>query len=79
MKRYLISLVALLMLSNARSLVAGQTEVLKELPKNYTLSFEAIVYVENDGRCKDEEEIKVTGEKKSDGIPRKYECVKRPK
>lgn len=54
MKRCLISVVALLILSNARSLVAGQTEVRKELPKNYTLSFEAIVFVENDGRCKGE-------------------------
>ncbi len=60
-------------------LTAGQAEVFQELPKNYHLSHNAIVYLENDGRCKDAQVIKVTGGKKSEGIPRKYECVKRPK
>ena len=69
----------LLFLGNTTYLVASETKILKEPPKNYTLSFNEIVYVENDGRCKNREVLKVTGGKKSEGIPRKYECIRRPK
>ncbi|MDD2873941.1 MAG: hypothetical protein PHG21_09965 [Azoarcus sp.] len=57
---------------------AGATVVLKTLPENYVLRHKEVVYVDNDGRCKDNEVLKITGGKTSEGIPRKYECVKRP-
>ncbi|XOF33569.1 MAG: DUF6719 family protein [Candidatus Electrothrix sp. YB6] len=56
----------------------SQKKVLKAMPANYTLSYNHIVYVENDGRCDTGQVIKVTGGKKSRGIKRKYECVNRP-
>ncbi len=56
----------------------NQKKVLKEVPGNYTLSYNQIVYVENDGRCDIGQVIKVTGGKRSKGIARKYECVIRP-
>ena len=56
----------------------GQNKVLKAMPANGTLSYNHVVYVENDGRCDAGQVIKVTGGKKSRGIARKYECVSRP-
>ena len=53
-------------------------KVLKEMPANGTLSYNHVVYVENDGRCDTGQVIKVTGGKKSKGIRRKYECVSSP-
>lgn len=78
MKKYFMSIVILLLLGNTTNLAASQTAVLREPPENYALSLDAVVYVENDGRCEYEQVIKVTGGKKREGIPRKYECVKRP-
>jgi hypothetical protein len=78
MKKSLPTVVVLLTQGSARILAAGQTEVLNELSKNYVLAFDAIVYVEDDGGCKDGQVIKVIGGKKTEGIPRKYACVKRP-
>jgi uncharacterized lipoprotein YajG len=56
----------------------GQNKVLKAMPANGSLSYNQIVYVENDGRCDSGQVIKVTGGKKSRDIRRKYECVSRP-
>jgi len=56
----------------------SQNKVLREMPASRTLSYNQIVYVENDGRCDAGQVIKVTGGKKSRGIPRKHECVSRP-
>lgn len=56
----------------------SQNKVLKKMPASRTLSYNKIVYVENDGRCDTGQMIKVTGGKKSRGIPRKYQCVSRP-
>lgn len=56
----------------------GQNKVLQAMPANGSLSYNQIVYVENDGRCDTGQVIKVTGGKKSEGIRRKYECVSRP-
>ncbi len=56
----------------------NQNKVLKEMPANGSLSYNHVVYVENDGRCNAGQVIKVTGGKKSKGIARKYECVSRP-
>ncbi|MCI5166830.1 MAG: hypothetical protein D3903_12235 [Candidatus Electrothrix sp. GM3_4] len=54
-----------------------KNKVLKEMPAKYTLSSHQIVYVENNGSCDRDQVIKVTGEKKSKGISRKYECSSR--
>jgi len=54
------------------------TTILKEIPAAYTIPYGDIVYVENDGRCSQGEVIKITGGHGGRGIPRKYECVKRP-
>lgn len=56
----------------------NQNRVLQAMPANGSLSYNHIVYVENDGRCDTGQVIKVTGGKKSRGIRRKYECVSRP-
>lgn len=57
----------------------ARNKVLKEMPARGTLSYNHVVYVENDGRCDDTDQvIKVTGGKKSRSIRRKYECVSRP-
>ena len=61
MKNYRNLVLILLFLGNTSFFVAGETKVLKELPNNYTLSFEEIVYIENDGRCKNGEVLKGTG------------------
>jgi hypothetical protein len=55
----------------------SQNKVLKEMPANGSLPYNHVVYVENDGRCAAGQVIKVTGGKKSRGIKRKYECVRR--
>ena len=55
-----------------------QNRVLKAMPAKGSLSYRQIVYVENNGRCDTGQVIKVTGGKKSRGIRRKYECVRRP-
>ena len=52
-----------------------EARVRKEMPKNGSLSYGEVVYVENDGRCDNGQVIKVTGGKRSRQIPRKYECV----
>ncbi|MCW5203973.1 hypothetical protein VU10_01565 [Desulfobulbus sp. US1] len=57
---------------------ACEATVRKEMPKNGSLSYGEVVYVENDGRCDNGQVIKVTGGKRSREIPRKYECVFRP-
>jgi hypothetical protein len=62
-------------MKNQASEVAVNPEVLKELPRNRSLSLGEVVYVENDGRCAPGKILKVTGGKKSEGIKRKYECV----
>jgi CubicO group peptidase (beta-lactamase class C family) len=54
------------------------TKILKAIPAAYTIPYGDIVYVENDGRCSQGEVIKITGGHGGRGIPRKYECVKRP-
>jgi Family of unknown function (DUF6719) len=69
----------LLFAAHSAFAIAGETKVLKRLPESYSLAYGKVVYVENDGRCKAGEVIKVTGGKKSAGIPRKYECVRRPR
>ena len=56
----------------------SQEKVLRQMPESRTLSYNQIMYVENDGRCDAGQVIKVTGGKKSKGIARKYECVSRP-
>lgn len=48
------------------------------MPARGALSYNDIVYVENDGSCDIGQVIKVTGGKKSKGIKRKYECVSLP-
>ena len=53
----------------------ARNKVLKEMPARGTLSYNHVVYVENDGSCDTGQVIKVTGGKKSKDIPRKYECV----
>jgi len=78
MKRLLKIQLFALILTSAALLVGCKTEVLKELPTNRTLSYEEIVYVENDGRCDTDQVIKVIGGKMDNNIPRKYECVQRP-
>lgn len=55
---------------------AGPSGILKQMPGNQALSYNQVVYVENDDRCNNGEVIKVTGGKKSLGIARKIECVK---
>lgn len=52
--------------------------VLKRMPKDGSLSYGEVVYVENDGRCDNEQVVKVTGGKRSRQISRKYECVYGP-
>jgi len=59
-------------------LTACEKEILKEIPKPYTVSTGDIVYVENDGRCKDGQVIKITGGSRKRNIHRKYECSARP-
>ncbi len=59
-------------------LAGCQTKILKAIPAPYTIPYGDIVYVENDGRCSQGDVIKVTGGHDERGIPRKYECVKRP-
>ncbi|MDH4316953.1 MAG: hypothetical protein OEV64_01060 [Desulfobulbaceae bacterium] len=78
MKRLLKFTIGALLLSNMALLAACKTEVLKEIPQNGTLSYKEIVYVENDGRCNPGQVIKITGGKRSENIPRTYECVERP-
>lgn len=56
----------------------NQNTVLKAMPAKGALSYNHIVYVENDGRCDAGQVIKVTGGKQSKGIARKHECVSRP-
>ncbi len=55
-----------------------EAKVRKRMPKNGSLSYGEVVYVENDGRCDNEQVIKITGGKQSRQIPRKYECVYGP-
>ncbi len=78
----LLNTAAAVMLSSTLFLAGcqqdSQNKVLREMPASRTLSYNQIVYVENDGRCDTGQVIKVTGGKKSRGIPRKYECVSRP-
>ena len=78
MKRLVKFTIGALLLSNMALLTACETEVRKEVPQNGTLSYKEIVYVENDGRCNPDQIIKITGGKRSENIPRKYECVERP-
>ncbi len=78
----LLSAAVAVMLSSTLFLAScqqdNQNKVLQEMPASRTLSYNQIVYVENDGRCDAGQVIKVTGGKKSSRIPRKYECVSRP-
>ena len=60
------------------ALAGCQPQILKAIPADYTIPYGDIVYVENDGRCSQGEVIKITGGHGGRGIPRKYECVKRP-
>ena len=53
-------------------------KMLETIPKDRSLSYGEIIHVENDGRCQPGEIIKVTGGKHTEGIRRKYECIKRP-
>ncbi|MEZ5729257.1 MAG: DUF6719 family protein [Burkholderiaceae bacterium] len=45
---------------------------------NQSLKAGAVVFVENDGRCRAGEVMKVTGSGKRKGIARRIECVPRP-
>lgn len=56
----------------------ARNKVLKKMPARGTLSYNHVVYVENDGSCDIGQVIKVTGGKQSKGIRRKYECVSLP-
>ncbi len=55
-----------------------EARVRKKMPKDGSLSYGEVVYVENDGRCDNEQVIKITGGKQSRQISRKYECVYGP-
>jgi CubicO group peptidase (beta-lactamase class C family)/ketosteroid isomerase-like protein len=63
---------------DAPKIKPGLTKILKAIPAAYTIPYGNIVYVENDGRCSQGKVIKITGGHGGRGIPRKYECVKRP-
>ncbi|THB74791.1 MAG: hypothetical protein D6B28_01550 [Gammaproteobacteria bacterium] len=79
MNRSILSILTFTMMLMVTSVTAcNKIKMLEEMPKDRTLSHGEVVYVENDGRCKPGEIIKVTGGKHIEGIRRKYECVKRP-
>ena len=52
--------------------------LMDSIPKNQKLGLGQVVYVKNDGRCASGQVVKITGGKRSEGIPRKYECVEQP-
>ncbi|MCP5265363.1 MAG: hypothetical protein H6934_04600 [Burkholderiaceae bacterium] len=52
--------------------------VLGKMPSNQSLKAGAVVFVENDGRCRSGEVMKVTGGSKRKDIARRIECVPRP-
>ena len=73
----LVSTFALMLMATGSS-ASNKIKILEGMPKDRSLSYREVVYVENDGRCQPGEIIKVTGGKHTEGIRRKYECIKRP-
>ena len=67
-----------IILTSLTILSACSSVVLKEIPAGGSIPHNEIVYVENDGRCKSGEIIKITGGNNKLEIPRKYECVSHP-
>jgi hypothetical protein len=54
------------------------TVILDFPPEPGSLPYKQEVYVKNDGRCDQDEVMKVTGGNNSKNIPRVYECVESP-
>lgn len=83
MKFFSLNVTAILLATLLLALLPGchqdaRSKVLKKMPARGTLSYNHVVYVENDGSCDIGQVIKVTGGKKSKGIKRKYECASLP-
>jgi len=54
------------------------SDIQTSIPGNYTLSYGEVVYVFNDGRCAENEIIKITGGHRERNIQRIYECISHP-
>jgi len=52
--------------------------IMEKAPPGGELPYNQVVYVKNDGRCKNGEVMKLTGGNNYRNIPRKYECVDPP-
>jgi len=77
-KKFLKPFRLIILLTSLTIWSACSTVVLKEIPVGGSIPHGEIVYVENDGRCKSDEVIKITGGNNNRQIPRKYECVGHP-
>ena len=69
---------AIPLLATAIFLSSCKTVILEDIPAGGTVPYNEIVYVENDGRCKEGQIIKITGGNNARSIPRKHKCISRP-